>query len=240
MVKKLLKWLVKKAPVALTKNELYDRLTEIIVQKVCGATDVCVDVGANDGKVLAMFIKHCPKAMHLAFEPLPHFFKLLVRKYGSACHVYPTAIASKKGTAEFIFVKTNAAYSGLRTRPYPKNETIEHLNVATDTLDNMIGPITNVKLIKLDIEGGEFDALVGGIKIIDSCYPVILFEFGQGGSTAYGITADVIFSFFSARRYRVYTLQKFIKNKPSLSLQQLEHYYQTGDEYFFVASLEAK
>ncbi len=223
------------SPYPLSKNEYYDRLTEKIIIKTCHKNSVCVDVGAHDGKILALFIRHCPLALHYAFEPLPYLFKLLVRKYGSACQVYKLALGNKAGTASFNYVESNAAFSGLQTRADIHHEKETTLEVRTDVMDHVIPLTIPVSLIKIDVEGGELDVLMGAHQLIKINKPYILFEFGKGGSDAFKVTPQMMYAFFKEVGYEISLLSSFLHLKPSLAFEDFEKHYQKGDEYFFIA-----
>ena len=233
-----MKYLSQLSPVPLSKNEYYDRLTEKIILKVCTKNSVCIDVGAHDGKILSLFIKHCPNALHYAFEPLPNLYRLLVRKYTSACVVHQLALSKQQGEANYNYVVTRPAYSGLKIRPVTPADQVQNIQVQTNLLDNIIASTVQVHLIKIDVEGGEYDVLLGAQKIISEHKPCILFEFGRGGSDAFEVTSQMMFDFFLSVGYDIYLLKTFLQNGPPLSLQQFMLHYKKGDEYFFVAKFK--
>ena len=228
--------MVRAMPFALTKNEYYDRLTFTIIQKHCSPGDVCVDVGAHNGKILQFIVRHCYRSTHYAFEPIPSLYRLLVRKFGSACHVFCVALGKKKGEQNFNFVRTSPAYSGLNKRSYDRPEEDEQIRVQTDLLDHYIPASQKIKLIKLDVEGGEFDVLLGAEKTIVNSAPLILFEFGTGGAEAYNVTPGMMFAFFANLHYSIYTLRSYLARNTPLSLLQFQTFYQNNKEFFFVAS----
>jgi FkbM family methyltransferase len=235
MLRKLLKHIASLSPFPLTKNEYYDRLTEQVIKKVCNKDSVCVDAGANKGRILSMFIKHCPQNLHYAFEPIPNLYFALVRKYGSASKVFKVALSDKRGSSTFSYVVDDPAYSSLKQRNFHEHKTIQHFEVDTDCLDNLIPEIVSVDLIKLDIEGGEYEALLGSLKTIERCKPVVLFEFGKGGADAFGVTPKMMYDLFISRGYQINLLNGFLKSQFTLSLSSFEDEYSKGEEYFFVA-----
>ncbi len=234
LFKKILKYIAALSPVPLTQNERYDRLTGEILQRLCGNNSVCVDVGAHDGKVLALIIKNCPGAMHYAFEPLPAFYHLLKRKFGSACHIYKVALSNQTGIISFVHFITNPAYSGLRKRPEINHES-ETIEVRTDLLDNVLPPNQPVALIKIDVEGAEYLVIQGAAQTIRRWKPHVLFEFGKGGSEVYNITPRLMFDLLKHLGLQINLLYKFILKEPALTVEQFEAEYHKGKEYFFVA-----
>jgi FkbM family methyltransferase len=235
LLKQLFKKLVTVFPVPLTRNEYYDRLTERVIKKVCAQDSICIDVGANNGKIVRLFIKHCPSATHFAFEPIPNLYYLLKRKFDSACRVYNVALSNYTGTSSFNYVTTDPAYSGLKKRPYNKPQKDCLIDVKVNKLDNIIEGPTHIALIKIDVEGAEYNVIEGAIKTIEQCRPVILFEFGKGGSDVYEITPQKMFALLNNLRLNINLIQNFLKDKPPLNIKQFVKEYEKGKEYFFIA-----
>ena len=233
--KKYLKNIATHFPIPLTTNEYYDRLTEKIIKKVCNKRAACIDVGANEGKILSMFVKHCPFGRHYAFEPIPHLYFSLKRKYGSAVTIYKLALSNHTGESNFNFVLTDPAYSGLKKRDYDKPEKDEMIQVETAKLDDIINPDQPIQLIKLDIEGGEYNALSGAVNLLRKHHPTILFEFGKPGAAAYNISTAMMFDFFNEHQYKIYTMPHFLQQKNPLTLLQFEDCFKHGKPFFFIA-----
>jgi FkbM family methyltransferase len=232
-----LKSLLKKLPVPLSKNHRYDLLTKKIIQQYCTKASNCVDVGAHRGDVLQLFLKYAPEGKHYAFEPLPHLHTFLKKKYsGRNCSIYNIAIANYKALVPFNYVISNPAYSGLKKRKYDKKgETDTTIEVQTDTLDNLIPDSTAILFIKIDVEGGELDVLKGATRILSNNHPIIVFEFGIGGSDVYGATPDALHSFFESFQYRVFLLEDFINKRQPLTLEELKKQFYSKLNYYFVA-----
>ncbi len=234
-IRQILKKIAALSPVPLTTNEYYDRLSEKVIRKVCTKTSICIDAGANEGKILAMFIRHCPQALHYAFEPIPSLHFLLKRKYSSAANIFNIALSNTKGVSFFNHVLTNPAYSGLVKRSYDKDETDERIQVATNTLDNLIPTHQQITFIKLDIEGGEFNALLGAFNIITRDAPFILFEFGKVGAEAYNVKAEDMFFLMERHEYNISTLPQFLHNKGALTLSEFINCFERNKPYVFLA-----
>lgn len=238
-LKNIAKKIMLLSPVALTQNERYDRLTKKIIYKVCRPDSVCVDVGAHEGKILKMMMDAAPQATHYAFEPIPELFKLLKQKFRNNAKIFCLALSDKKETAAFNLVLTDMAYSGLLKRAYDKKEEDTFIFVETALLDDIIPSAEKIALIKMDVEGAELWVMHGAVKTIQQSKPVLLFEFGKAGATAYHYNDEDIFQFINETlQYNIYILQDWLKNKPSLTQQHFSDNFNSGKEYFFVA--EAK
>src|SRR3982750_3701063 len=98
MILSRIKKLVKKIPVAFTKNQEYDRLTRQIIRLHCSGKKTCIDAGAHEGDVFDLFLKYVPAGNHYAFEPIPVLYRRLEKKYSSCtnCHLYQIALSNHK------------------------------------------------------------------------------------------------------------------------------------------------
>jgi len=224
-------------PIALTKNEAIDRNTYRIIRQVCGPKSVCVDVGANKGQILQMMINAAPGATHIAYEPLPKMYNLLIRKFASAARIYKVALSDEKGTSPFYHTREDTAYSGLKKRDYPKKFHLEKLVVATDRLDNLIPEDIKVSLIKIDVEGAEYKVLKGATETIKRCKPVVIFEFGQGGADEYDVSPEMMWDYFTKTfGYRIYTLKGYLNRRKSISRRKFVKIYTDGNIFYFAAT----
>lgn len=237
-MKKAIKQLIKKIPIAFTKNQQYDRQTQKIIARVCGPDTNCIDIGAHKGEVLDIMLKHSPNGIHYAFEPIPGLFDGLKRKYAdnSNCKIFDIALSNNKGTSTFNYVISNPSYSGLVKRKYDRdNEEDTSITVKTDLLDNVLPEAYIPGLIKIDVEGGELLVLQGAVQTIKKHRPVIIFEHGLGASDMYGSTPDKVFNLLHSCGLKISVMKQWLGNKAPLSLKEFENIYKSNSEYYFIA-----
>lgn len=223
----------------LSKNLQYDRLTHLILKKVIQKDSNCIDVGCHKGEILNDFIHFAPKGKHFAFEPIPYMFENLEKKFEGKAKIFPFALSYEKGESTFQVVKNAPAYSGLRNRRYSdiKKPEIEQIKVELNKLDDIISEEIKIDLIKIDVEGGEFDVVRGGIELIKRDKPTIIFECGVGSSDFYGVSAKDFYELITKEiGLKIYTLKSFANNKKPLNKKEFEYFFQTNKEYYFVAS----
>jgi len=161
----------------------------------------------------------------------------LLKKYGKHANIYPFALAHKSGKSLFQWVKNAPAYSGIKKRKYEVlNPIIEEITVELRTLDELIPDHIKIDLIKIDVEGGEFEVLMGAEKILRKHKPVVIFEFGMGASDYYGASPNQLFGYLTeVLGYKISTLFSFIRNGNPMDLSEFEYYFESNKEYYFIA-----
>lgn len=142
---------------------------------------VAVDVGANNG-AYCYFFKEIKKAKTVfAFEPLPNLFKKLTIWFKNI-ELFNLALSNKKEVAKIhIPIIDDKLYESRAKLDDLKevNETgFKEIEINIDTLDHILEPkkITQLDIIKIDIEGHELKAIEGAVKSINTFKPYLLVE----------------------------------------------------------------
>jgi FkbM family methyltransferase len=236
MINKI-KQVIKKLPIAFTKNQRYDAQTIRILRKICRPDSNCIDVGCHKGEMLDKILVFAPKGQHYCFEPLPDLYEGLIhKKYPANCHFFQTALSYEKGSTSFNYVISNPSYSGLLRRRYDRiDEEDTLITVKTDLLDNIIPPDMPLDFIKIDVEGAEMLVLKGAEKTIQRCRPIVVFEHGLGGSDVYGTTPKQIFAFFEKCGMKISLMKNWLDKKPPLSIADFEEQFYQSKNYYFIA-----
>jgi FkbM family methyltransferase len=129
-----------------------------------------LDIGTNIGyHALAIYQQvGCPV---LAFEPHPNHFSVAAYNCkDKPIRIYNAAIGSKNGTMTISNFDENI--SGNYGEVGVNNEGIEVQVIKLDNLEDL----TEVTLMKIDVEGAELDVLKGAAKTIKNQRPVIFYE----------------------------------------------------------------
>jgi FkbM family methyltransferase len=238
MLKEMLKRLLDLLPFAVTKNQLYDRHTRRILKKAMSNSTCAVDVGCHKGEIMDLFVKFAPEGYHFGFEPIPDFYQALIIKYtGSKVTIYDYALGDSAGSTSFNYVKSNPAYSGIKKRKYdrPEEEDIE-IQVKIKRMDELIPADKRIGVIKIDVEGAELGVLKGAEKIIARDKPLIIFEHGLGAADVYGTSPDTIFKLIcETYGMNLSTLSGWLKGETPLNEATFRGYFESGDEYYFIA-----
>lgn len=141
----------------------------------------CIDIGANIGfhSLYAASVVG-PSGSVVSFEPLPRLQAQMQRSVeGNGFHnvsVQPVALGMTKGTATLSLVDENIGASSLQNVDADRAVGTK-VTVPVHTLDSYVQDFSRLDLIKIDIEGSEFEALRGGENVIRRFRPVIILEF---------------------------------------------------------------
>ncbi|MGH9412052.1 MAG: FkbM family methyltransferase [Vicinamibacterales bacterium] len=138
--------------------------------------DIVLDIGANVGAYTILFAHWVGSAGRVfAFEPAPdarHALERHVRlnRFDDRVEVVPMAVSNADGAAAFT-VDPHGGASALKGAV----GTGETIDVPTTTIDSFCARQgIQPRVIKIDVEGAELDALVGARRVL-AAEPVALF-----------------------------------------------------------------
>lgn len=196
--------------------ELYleERRLPLVLSKLLAADSCAVDVGAHVGSFLRLLLKYAPEGRHSAFEASSTKAEWL-RAGFPGVKVFPVAVASKSGVAIFHEDHARPGYSSLSGANQSASST--SYEVPTRTLDEALTGLTRLDLIKLDIEGGELDALRGARGLVERFRPAIVFECGS----EYISSRSDLFDFLTKTiGYSVFSFTDFLFSKGPMSFDE--------------------
>ncbi|MFT8318828.1 MAG: FkbM family methyltransferase [Sporolactobacillus sp.] len=139
-----------------------------LIQSVRGKT--FVDVGAYVGDSLESYINWCGGSFErvICFEANKANYMKIIKKINrnqwKNVEAIPLAITQNKGELLFNSISAGGGYL---------SDTVGD-KVSCDSLDHVLQR-EKIDFIKMDIEGGEYDALLGAQEIILKYHPVIAF-----------------------------------------------------------------
>lgn len=134
-----------------------------------------IDIGAGRGQFAVFALNAFPRARIVSFEPLPSSFATASRALAGSGRVElrRQAVGAEPGRAS-IHVTADADSSSLRrptgeqTRRFPGTEGVDQVEVEVVTLDEAVPTLQGPALLKLDLQGGELDALRGARRLLES------------------------------------------------------------------------
>jgi FkbM family methyltransferase len=155
--------------------------------------DVVLDVGANIGFFSTLFSRWVGEAGRvISIEPEPENLTLLRRNVDdNLCHnvtICVCAVGASRGIAHFSVDEATGSTGHLGETPTAGESAVgtgkvRIIPIDVETLDDLVADYSvKPNVIKMDIEGGEAQALEGASRTIAECRPVVVSEVtGDGG-----------------------------------------------------------
>ncbi len=181
------------------------------------------DIGANIGELSLLFSKFIsPNGVLHCFEPTPQTFDKLKSTVTLANRanviLNNIAVSNEIGEITFnVYDDKHSTFNTIANRPLEKygiqDVHSKKTTVMATTIDNYCGKnkIDQIDLLKIDVEGAEYQVLLGGKKMfLEKRIKCCIFEFGQ---TIYdmGNKPQDLIRFFDEVGY---TLRNIVKNAP--------------------------
>lgn len=171
------------------------------------AGDVFIDIGANIG----LFSLNASKIVGnrgkvVAFEAFSSNFKqfknnILINNFKNIISENK-AISNQNSTIEILYNEEdhNIGMASAFLKDFTSKEIVE-----STTLDEYASThnISKIDLIKIDIEGGEYNAILGMAKILTNSKPRVIMEINHQTLQDSGHTEKEIIDLFSQFSYRI-------------------------------------
>jgi FkbM family methyltransferase len=183
-----------------------------------GPETTFVDVGANIG-VFAIHAAH-RGALAIAVEARPSNCALLLenaRRLGVTVELHPLAVSDHHGYA-VLDVAAENENAAIRRQEAGFGDHI----VALGLLDELIGK-RPVDILKIDIEGHEYRAMLGAKHLLSRCRPAILTEYHPGYQQAgSGVSGETYLRFLLEFGYRIRRFERTGDLQPVESTSELD------------------
>ena len=195
-------------------NGTYEAGTLYVIKKILKEDDTFIDVGANIG-LMSLFASRVvgDNGFVYSFEPEPTTFMILkenikINKITNIC-AYDIGLGNIE-SKHFIYEHLDVGRGGaslikpLNQSNYKKYETY------IETLDDFIlkHKITNIRMLKIDVEGWELHVLRGAKFLLQSTQaPIICIEYSNLVPQGSRQILDIYY-FLSNNNYSIYKLKR--------------------------------
>lgn len=131
---------------------------------------VYIDVGANIGNHSIFFSEFCKSTQVMSFEPYDVVYKILIKNTMSYKNIitHNMALSNVNGKVNII--------PGPVNRPGMSKIILDGNQKDVDTIDRVISDDSDIAVIKIDVEGHEKNVVLGGLKTIKRCKPILTIE----------------------------------------------------------------
>jgi len=159
-----------------SENRLYDRFLPFIAALLPKESTV-IDIGANIGDTLASMVSKNSNCSYVCIEPEDKFFPYLVKTRLQILEFFPHVEITLH---QEILSSTNdkrGLIGGNGTRTAKLDELEGNPSVSLDSIVEL-GGYGCVSLLKVDVDGWDWDVILSSRKLIESQHPIIFFEMG--------------------------------------------------------------
>jgi FkbM family methyltransferase len=184
--------------------------------------ETALDIGANYG----VYSYHCSRAVGrngrvYAFEPVPFTcdtLRLIAKllRFRNV-EIVPKGCSDRNGKISFtVPVQASGAMSAGQAHISGRNDDHEgkekqvrwnstrEIEGEVVALDEFLPHLSNLSLIKCDIEGAELLAFRGAEKIIDEFHPSVICEINPWFLDGFGLQLEDLIQFFFQKEYALY------------------------------------
>jgi FkbM family methyltransferase len=189
----------------------FEEFLSMHYSKMISRGDTVIDIGANQGFHTSKFLSLVGTSGRvIALEPIPEMYNVLSKIKNKNLTLLQKAAGKENKKSSFVKAvhKTGSmAESGLKKREFndEAGTNVESITVDVITVDSLTIP-EKVNFIKIDIEGGEIDALNGARKLIDRDRPYISVEYGDKSYLAYGNTDETLWNLTEELSYSIFDI----------------------------------
>lgn len=186
----------------------YEPIESYLLKSLVQADDIVIDAGANIGFYSLLIAQGLQTGRVYSFEPVPKNFKILQHNISPSIKEKNIFLMNKglwhqKETLQFSLESDMEDNLGTFTAGSVK-EAMEQYQCEVTTLDDFCKDFQRLDLIKMDIEGAELSALMGGQKTIDRLKPQFLIEINVKASQRFGYEPNQIAEFLKKLGYQFY------------------------------------
>jgi len=161
-----------------------DRELEIIpkilashIQKT--GNENAIDIGANKGIYTRLLLRRCRLQVY-CFEPQPKLCEYIARrlKLYKGLHIFNIGLSDPESILKLHIPLFSNGYLADGTATFQEiKEKHESITVPVKTLDSF--NLTDIRFIKIDVEGFESNVLAGAKETIKNNKPIMLIEIAQ-------------------------------------------------------------
>ena len=208
----------------LSINGDFEPHTTKLIKNNISKGNLVIDVGANIGYFSLIMAKCVENGKVFSFEPELKNFELLEKNLDeneySNVVLENKAVGNKNGITEmYLADKNDNIYSSSMHKIFSSkivsqlSNTISVNIIKLDEYFVNLGLINKIDLVKIDVEGAEFDVLRGMEKIIDGNKNIkIIMEFCLENLEDFGSNPKDIMHFLKDKGFKIWKINEIEKN----------------------------
>ena len=187
-------------------NGNYESLLERIILGLSELSDKFLDIGANMGFYAIGAALVNKNIEVIAFEPNPGIRNSLsenirLNHVERNIQILEFALSNFTGNANFSVPAFTGSGGGSLMNLHPEEGLPTEFSVSVEKLDNLSTKTSGTDLVKIDVEGAEFQLLQGAIQTLKATRPTIVIELLRKWMNPFGTTPQDVIDLLSDLEY---------------------------------------
>lgn len=210
---------IRSVPFSVLADGPYENFQAKVLLDLARVSSEFLDIGANMGYYSLTAFKVNPDIKIHAFEPQPNIFSVLSKNVSlnylnEKVALHNCGLGSKKSVATMFIPLFTGSGGGSLANLHQDEGTPREVEVEVKVLDEYLGSDSNPDLIKIDVEGFEYEVVSGGIELITQSKPTIVIELLRKWMKPFGKHPQDVVNLLVSKGYQVYAIS-------SVSLTQI-------------------
>lgn len=199
----------------------------LLLPRLLKPDSVFIDVGANKGVYLYEAEKLITNGKIIGFEPNQKLVAFCTHLFKKS-KIYPYAASEKAGNSILHIPKKGNTLQDTRASIEPIAGAVETINIQTIRLDEWVASqhLSRVDLVKIDVEGHEFQSLKGCEGLLKTLQPIFIIEIEWKRAT---YPVHELFHFIQKYGYEIFYLDRKSLQLIPCKIEQLADFQK--DEY---------
>lgn len=216
------------------------RLAKFIIQTL-NSGDHFLDIGAHYGYFTLLAAKLVGETGKVsAFEPTVNSFHLLQQNCDlhSNISIYQQAVSDTQDSIHFYeFDNLHSEYNSSDVKQFEQEDWFKQsppkkISVSCTTIDQITASDFCPKIVKIDVEGGEYNVVKGALRFIENNVPFIAMEYLEPGR--HNIEHQKAVTFLKEHGYKTYIIESsgLLKDIEDIDSYLLEHKLESDNIVF--------
>jgi FkbM family methyltransferase len=202
---------IRSVPFTVIAEGPYEQFQAKILVTLGKSAESFFDIGANMGFYSLALASINPALQVKSFEPQPEvYFKfstnVSLNQLEPQIKIYNYGLGSKEDKLKMYIPAFTGSGGGSFADLHTEEGVAEEVLVPVQSLDKLVTPNSKIDLIKIDVEGFEFEVITGALELIRSGKPTIIIELLRKWMKPFGRKPQDVISLLEPLGYRVYSI----------------------------------
>lgn len=202
---------VRSVPFSVLADGPYEKFQGRILLELAEESKEFFDIGANMGYYSLAAPKVNSTIKVHAFEPQPNVYSALVRNVSlnslnGRVQLHNLGLGSKESITTMFIPPFTGSGGGSLANLHQDEGSPQEVEVQVKVLDEYLGSVCNPDLIKIDVEGYEYEVVSGAMRLINQSKPTIIIELLRKWMKPFGKHPQDVVKLLEQEGYQIFAI----------------------------------